>query len=188
MQHLLQSYYWHVFMIASRYFMIAGIAWLVWYKLLYRNAWYKKIQSKKPLNKDYAREISYSILTMLIFAAVPVLILDTPLKKFTQYYPDIHDHSMLWFWLAFPVMAVVHDTYFYLMHRLMHHPKLFKYFHLLHHKSTNPSPWAAYAFHPLEAILEAGVFIVFVLIMPVTKIHLLFFFLFMIIYNVYGHL
>jgi len=65
---------------------------------------------------------------------------------------------------------------------------LFNIFHLVHHKSTNPSPFAAYAFHPLEAILEAGIFVVFLFTLPVHFYHLFFFFLFMIIYNVYGHL
>ena len=70
----------------------------------------------------------------------------------------------------------------------MHHPKLFKYFHLVHHKSTNPSPWAAYAFHPLEGIVEAGVIIPMVFLFPVHPRAVLLFLFFMIIYNVYGHL
>jgi len=45
----------------------------------------------------------------------------------------------------------------------MHHKKLFRWFHLVHHQSTNPSPWAAYAFHPLEAVVEAGIIAVFFL-------------------------
>ena len=61
-------------------------------------------------------------------------------------------------------------------------------FHLVHHKSTNPSPWAAYAFHPLEAIVEAGIFVVFLFTIPIHKFHLLIFFFIMIVYNVYGHL
>jgi Delta7-sterol 5-desaturase len=186
--HFWDSYTSHIIHIASRYFIIAGIAWLVWYKLLYKKINHKKIQLKLPVNNDYRREIFFSVITMLIFSGVPVIILNTPFKKYTQYYDDIHQHSMLWFWLAFPVMAIIHDAYFYWTHRLMHHPALFPYFHLTHHKSTNPSPWAAYSFHPLEAIVEAGVFLVFVLIMPLTKIHLAFFFLFMILYNIYGHL
>ena len=70
----------------------------------------------------------------------------------------------------------------------MHHPKLFKYFHLVHHKSTNPSPWAAYAFHPLEAIVEASIIFLIVFLIPFHKTALLTFLLFMIFYNVYGHL
>jgi sterol desaturase/sphingolipid hydroxylase (fatty acid hydroxylase superfamily) len=70
----------------------------------------------------------------------------------------------------------------------MHHPSIFKYVHLVHHQSTNPSPWAAYAFHPLEAVVEQGIVIIFYFTLPIHISHLAIFFLFSIIYNVYGHL
>jgi sterol desaturase/sphingolipid hydroxylase (fatty acid hydroxylase superfamily) len=85
-------------------------------------------------------------------------------------------------------MFLLHDTYFYWTHRAMHHKKLFRAMHLVHHKSVNPSPWAAYAFHPLEAIVEAGIFAVFLFTIPIHPLHLLVFFFAMIVYNVYGHL
>jgi Delta7-sterol 5-desaturase len=183
-----QTFQNSLFIIAFRYFVFAGLIWFIWYVIFKKKIFYKKIQTRLPANKDYRREIFYSILTMFIFALVSALILGTPFRKYTQFYTDIHQHSVLWFWLAFPLMLIVHDSYFYWTHRLMHHPFLFKSFHLLHHKSTNPSPWAAYAFYPTEAFTEAGIFLVLMLIMPLMKIHLFFFFLFMISYNVYGHL
>jgi sterol desaturase/sphingolipid hydroxylase (fatty acid hydroxylase superfamily) len=174
--------------VSVRYFLFAGIVWLLWYVVFKKKIFYKKIQQKLPTNKDYRREIFYSLITMFIFGLTPAFILGTSFRKYTQYYTDIHQHTMLWYWLAFPLMFIIHDTYFYWMHRLMHHPKLFKTIHLLHHKSINPSPWAAYAFYPPEAVVEAGIFLVFVMIMPVTKLHLFVFFFVMIAYNVYGHL
>jgi sterol desaturase/sphingolipid hydroxylase (fatty acid hydroxylase superfamily) len=149
----------------------------------------KKIQAKYPQLKDYAREIGFSITTIFILAVIPTMILgSTELAKHTKFYTVINQHSIAWFIIAFPVMAIMHDTYFYWMHRLIHHPKLFKWVHLIHHKSTNPSPFAAYAFHPFEAVLESLIFLIFVFTIPVHLYHLLFFFLFMILYNVYGHL
>jgi lathosterol oxidase len=174
--------------VTLRYLIIAGIAWLVYYKFLRNKILFKKIQQRTPSGNDYLREISYSVLTVFIFAAVPWVLLSDPVKPYTQYYQDIHEHSMLYFWIAFPLMFILHDTYFYWMHRALHHPKLFKLFHLVHHKSTNPSPWAALAFHPLEAITEAGIFAVFVFAMPIHLIHIVVFFLVMMVYNVYGHL
>jgi sterol desaturase/sphingolipid hydroxylase (fatty acid hydroxylase superfamily) len=174
--------------VSVRYFLFAGVLWLTWYVILKKKLWYKKIQQKLPASKDYRREIFYSVITMCIFGLVPAVMLGTSLRQYTQYYTDIHRYSVLWFWMAFPLMFIIHDAYFYWMHRLIHHPRLFKTIHLLHHRSTNPSPWAAYAFYPVEAFIEAGIFIVFVLIMPVMKIHLFVFFIVMIAYNVYGHL
>ena len=184
-----QLYFNDVLIIGSRYLIIASIAFLICYVLLRRMIRSKKIQQKFPAFKDYAREIIFSILTIFVMAFIPALVLGSPeMRSYTKFYTDINQHGTLYFILAFPLMAVMHDTYFYWMHRLMHHPSIFKFVHLIHHKSTNPSPFAAYAFHPLEAIVEAGIFLVFVFTIPVHLFHLLFFFLFMIVYNVYGHL
>ena len=183
------NYFFHLEKIGTRYFFIAGIAFIIFYWLLKNEIKYKKIQKKFPLNKDYAREIGYSVITIFIFALVPTIVLFTPsIRAHTFFYTDIHQYGWAYFFLAFPLMFIIHDTYFYWTHRLMHHKKLFKWFHLVHHHSTNPSPWAAYAFHPLEAFVEAGIFVVFLFTIPIYPLHLGIFFLFMIIYNVYGHL
>lgn len=184
------KFYWQdVMIVGTRYLIIASVAFLIWYVIFRKGIVNKKIQQRFPRFQDYAREIGFSVLTVLIMSFIPAMILGSPeLSKHTKFYRDIHEHGMLWFVLAFPLMAFIHDTYFYWMHRLMHHPAVFKWVHLVHHKSTNPSPFAAYAFHPLEAIVEAGIFLVFVFTIPVHLFHLLFFFLFMILYNVYGHL
>lgn len=184
-----QDYFFYIYTIGSRYFLIAGLAFLLFYILLHKRVRYKKIQARTPKGKDYAREIGYSIITISIFALVPLVILHIPaIARTTTFYTKIEQHGWLYFFLAFPFLFVLHDTYFYWTHRLMHHKRLFKHFHLVHHQSTNPSPWAAYAFHPLEAIVEAGIFVVFLYVLPVHTLHFLIFFFIMIVYNVYGHL
>ncbi|MCA6475407.1 MAG: sterol desaturase family protein, partial [Chitinophagaceae bacterium] len=157
---------------------------------LFRRKWlYKKIQLRFPENKDYLREFSYSMLTIFIFTTVTYPLIAVPsIAKHTTLYMDIAEYGWFYYFALFPVLFVMHDTYFYFAHRLMHHKKLFNLFHLVHHKSTNPSPWAAYAFHPLEAVVEVGIVVVFLFTVPIHKTHLLLFFLMMIVYNVYGHL
>ena len=183
------DYFFYLQKIGTRYFIVAGIAFIIFYLLIKKWIRYKKIQQKSPAAKDYAREIGYSIITICIFAAVPLIILHVkPIRSHTFFYTDIHQYGRLYFYLAFPLMFLIHDTYFYWTHRLMHQPKIFRWFHLVHHLSTNPSPWAAYSFHPLEAIVEAGIFAVFLFMVPMHPLHLAIFFFVMIVYNVYGHL
>jgi sterol desaturase/sphingolipid hydroxylase (fatty acid hydroxylase superfamily) len=183
------DYFFFVEKIGSRYFIVAGLAFIIFYLLL-KNKWnYKKIQFRFPQNKDYAREIGYSIITIAIFATVPILLIkNQAVVVHTTYYRNINDYGWVYFFAAFPIMLLIHDTYFYWAHRLMHQKKLFPIMHLVHHHSTNPSPWAAYAFHPLEAIVEAGIFAVFLFTIPVHPLHFYIFFFLMIVYNVYGHL
>ncbi len=176
-------------LIGGRYFIVAGIAFLIFYVLLKQVLSSKKIQQRFPKYSDYLREIRYSTLTIFIFGFVPVFfIYNENVSKYTLLYKNLDDYGWFYFWSVFPIMLFLHDTYFYWMHRMMHHKNLFKLFHLVHHQSTNPSPWAAYAFHPLEAIIEAGILVVFLFALPMHRLHFFLFFMFMILYNVYGHL
>jgi sterol desaturase/sphingolipid hydroxylase (fatty acid hydroxylase superfamily) len=174
---------------ARNYFVIAGIAFLFFYVLLKRKISFRKIQLRFAKRNDYLREITYSIISIMIFTLPPVIMLKIDaIRVHTTYYEHIKTYGWTYFFAAFPLMIIVHDTYFYWLHRLIHRKEIFPYVHRVHHKSTNPSPWAAYSFHPLEAILEAGIFVVFLFVMPINHVHLLVFFIFSLTYNVYGHL
>ena len=161
----MNNYLNYIKVIGLRYFIIAGIFFFLFYIILKPFIFHKKIQKRIPVLNDYAREIGYSVITIAIFALVPLTMLHTEaIAKHTTFYTKIEKYGWFYFFLAFPLMFLIHDTYFYWTHRIMHHRKLFKAFHLVHHQSVNPSPWAAYSFHQLEAIVEAGVFIVFLFI------------------------
>ncbi|HEV2354919.1 MAG TPA: DUF2147 domain-containing protein [Puia sp.] len=175
--------------VADRYFLVAGFAFLLAYVILKKRIAWRKIQPRFPAARDYRREIIDSTVSILIFATMPVVILRVPaIRVHTLLYAQARVYGWLYFFLAFPVMFVLHDAYFYWMHRLIHQPKLFRLIHLEHHRSVNPSPWAAYAFGPMEAFLEALIFPIILFVIPVTVWHVLIFFLLSIVYNVYGHL
>jgi len=175
--------------IADKYFIVAGIAFLVAYVLLKKKISWKKIQLKFPSSADYRRELLASAMSMLIFSLPPLVILGVPsIRAASTLYGPVAARGWLYFFAVFPLLFLVHDAYFYWMHRWIHHPRLFKVVHLMHHRSTNPSPWAAYAFGPIEAFLESFIFVIFLFMIPVTIWHVFLFFLLSIAYNVYGHL
>ncbi len=171
-----------------RYLLLAGTAYLLFYVVLKKKLISSKIQSKFPKNKDYYREIGYSVLTFLVFTLVGLFLYNPYIRPYTQTYYEVNQYGYAYFFMSFFVTLILHDTYFYWTHRLMHHPKLFRLFHDVHHQSTNPSPWASFSFQPTEAFVEAGIFIVFAFVMPFHIYVLMAFLLFMTTYNVYGHL
>lgn len=184
-----QTFTWLLLDNADKYFLIAGPAFVIFYVFLRKKIAYKKIQANFPKRSHYLREIFFSTLSIIIFSVPPLLMLYSDrIRPHTTFYTDISEYGWVYAVIAFPLMLLIHDTYFYWMHRLLHHPKLFRLFHLVHHKSNNPSPWAAYAFHPLEAIMESLIFVIFLFTIPVHTIHLTLFFIFSLVYNVYGHL
>lgn len=179
----------YIFDVGTRYFLIAGIAFLLFYVIFSERFNGKRIQTKWPKMSDHKRDVFYSIITIVIFGALPVIFLENDkIRPYTWLYQKPDEYGWFYFFLAFPLMLLIHDAYFYWTHRMMHHPKLFKWFHLIHHKSTSPTPWTAYSFHPLEAVIETGIFVVIIFIMPFHQIHLAVFFTIVFVYNVYGHL
>ncbi|MDH0675494.1 sterol desaturase family protein [Empedobacter sp. GD03861] len=183
-----KSYLLYVLFMAARYFFFSGMTFLLFYVIFRKNVVQLKIQKLFPKDKDYKREIQYSILTMFIFAGFAYLLSATSFWQYTRIYRDFNEHSIGYFIFSVVLAILIHDTYFYWMHRLMHHPKVFKYVHLVHHKSTNPSPFTSYSFHPFEAVVEAAVILVIVFLIPIHKFAIGLFLLFMIVFNIYGHL
>lgn len=175
-------------LLSVRYLVLAGAAVLVWYGLRRRQGFQRKIQQRWPRRADYQREIGYSFLTFGVFAAVAVIVLTDPVRSHTQIYGDLSLHGWPYFLFSLVLVLLIHDAYFYWMHRLMHQPKIYRLVHLTHHRSTNPTPWAAFAFHPLEAVAEAGIIVFIAFLFPVHSGVILLFVLLMTIYNVYGHL
>ena len=54
------------------------------------------------------------------------------------------------------VMPIIHETHFYLIHRLIHVPFLYKWVHSVHHNSVNPSPLSSLNMHVVELLLYLG--------------------------------
>lgn len=174
-------------MLSLRYIIFAGLAYLLFY-VVFKNSWFhKKIQQKMPEARRIWFEMKYSYSSFAVFAAMAVLVGLLHQAGFTQIYTDISAYGWWWFGLSIPLLIFGHDTYFYWTHRIMHHPKLFKTMHKVHHMSHNPSPWAAFSFHPSEAVVEFGFVPLIVPFIPLHPIALLTFSLWMIIFNVMGH-
>jgi len=173
--------------ISLRYVLIAGGAYLLYYVLFRNHFFQRKIQQAFPKKRQVIMEVLYSMQTILIFAMIFFLVVIV-LRPYTNLYSEMSDFGLVYYLLTIPIMFIIHDTYFYWMHRLIHHPKLFKHIHLVHHQSTNPTPLAAYSFHFSESILEGMIIPIIAFTLPVHPSALILFLLGQFIINVYGHL
>lgn len=174
--------------IILRYFVLAGIPYFIfynWKKKLFSKI---KIQQGFPQTKILFQEILYSTLTLLIYCAVSWCVFEWQKSDITRIYLDIETYGYLYFVLSILLMIFVHDTYFYWTHRLMHLPKLFELIHKTHHRSHNPTPWTAFSFHPLEAIISVGIIPIIVFLIPCHPFALFSFLSAMTFVNVIGHL
>ncbi len=173
---------------AIRYFLVAGIAFFLVYKLLDRKLSKSKIQSRLASGQDFRREIFHSMQSTAIMSGVAFVVLFTDLKHFTLIYDDLSSFGYWYLPVSVALSLVVHDTYFYWMHRFLHHPRIFRYAHLIHHKSVNPSPWASYSFHVIEAFTEGAILVVLAMVLPMHPLAIALFVFAGFVINVYGHL
>lgn len=171
-----------------RYLIPASIAFVLFW-VIGRNWWkHLFIQKIFPEQKQLWKEFGYSMSTVLIFSFIGFELFTAEHAGITLIYHQIADFGIWYMVLSFLVMLIYHDFYFYWTHRLMHHKLLFRHVHKVHHESTNPSPWAAYSFHPWEAVVQALVLPTAVFILPLHPITIFAFLTYMIVRNVVGHL
>jgi sterol desaturase/sphingolipid hydroxylase (fatty acid hydroxylase superfamily) len=146
----------------------------------------RRIQSRRASRKDVRREIGFSLSTVVLFSLVGFSVyLGSRAGIFRVYGGEMPSGVRMM--ADFAAMVLLHDAYFYWAHRLMHTKWLFRRVHRLHHRSRTPTPWAAYAFAPPEAILEAGILPVTALLLPLHEVTVVLFVTHMIVRNVIGH-
>ncbi len=178
-----------IFLLAvCRYFAVAGTAFVIVYKWLSARMTSSKIQARAVTAAGIWQEIRHSLTSTLMLAVTAYVVTSGPLRSYTLIYGDVHAYPLWWIPVSLVLSLVIHDTYFYWMHRLIHHDRVFRYVHLVHHRSVNPSPWASYSFHAVEALLEGAVIIVLAFVLPLHPGTVLAFTLVSFLINVYGHL
>ncbi len=166
---------------ASFFFMLFWVIGKKWWQHLF-------IQKSFPKQIQLWKEFGYSMSTVIIFSLVGFGIYTSERTGITLIYYKVSDYGIAYMVISFILTLLFHDFYFYWTHRLMHHKRFFKYVHRVHHESTNPSPWAAYSFHPWEAFIQAMVLPIMVFTMPLHPLTIFLFLTYMIVRNVVGHL
>jgi sterol desaturase/sphingolipid hydroxylase (fatty acid hydroxylase superfamily) len=126
----------------------------------------RKINNKAYKTGQFKKEVKWSMVTALIFAISGAISLVLWQKGFTKIYIEANDYPLWWIPVSFVVAMIVHETYYYWLHRWMHNPKIFRIVHKVHHDSNITSPWTAFSFHPLEGVLQAIFLPVLLLVLP----------------------
>lgn len=119
------------------------------------------------LEPQIRREIGWSLASAAIYG-VPAGIVawgwDT--QGWTLIYRDLAAYPLWWWPVSIAVALLLHDSWFYWTHRLMHRPWWFRVAHAVHHDSRPPTAWTAMSFHPWEAVTGALVVPLLVFLIP----------------------
>lgn len=168
-----------------KYFILAGLAYGLFYVWQKRHFSRHKIQQKMPRKGSIRSEIYWSTISRLLMGGVILFVLY--FSEMTQLYYELETYGSPYLIFSILLLIFLHDAYFYFAHRLMHHPKLYQYFHKVHHQSINPTPWTSFSFQPSEAFIEVAFFPLMLFILPIHPLALLSVVIFQTFFNIYGH-
>jgi sterol desaturase/sphingolipid hydroxylase (fatty acid hydroxylase superfamily) len=166
------------------YLLATGFA----FSLLTINNGLKVVQKRRPFYEDYLREIKHSFISLFIFTVIATILYKTKLLEYTTLYYNIEEHGWLYYFMVIPVMFIIYDFYFYLIHIIIHHKNLFNLIHVVHHKSKYLSPLSSLSMHPIEAILNHGALVMLFFLLPIHTSHVYIWVSITIAYTTYLHL
>lgn len=153
--------------ITGRYFLLSGLFYGIFY------VWYpKKFASRKINNRDFKKgqlrnEIKWSMFSAAIFAMAATATVILWQKGYTKVYTELSMSDWWYFPLSLLIYMLLQETYYYWIHRWMHIPRIFRVVHKVHHDSKISSPFTAFSFHPIEALLQAIYIPILLMIIPI---------------------
>jgi sterol desaturase/sphingolipid hydroxylase (fatty acid hydroxylase superfamily) len=152
----------------TSYFAIVGLLFLLVWRLGEKRFRGARIQAKKRADgKQLAFEIKNTIPVLMIGTAIAVAISLLHASGHTKLTNDAQSIGWPMISVTFMALIFLSDAWFYFWHRLLHHPKLFRRVHVVHHKSVDVNPFSSYSFHWFEGFLMGVWILPVVLYVPI---------------------
>ena len=107
-----------------------------------------------------------SLWTSLVFGASTLAMWWAWDAGLLKVYLDWRAYPLWWLPASLCLAMLLHETYYYWLHRWMHHPRVYPWLHRGHHDSVVTSGWTSFAFDAAEAVLQAGFVPVLLLVLP----------------------
>ncbi len=153
-----------------RYIFISGAYHWVFLVIFRKRLRKRMLSEQNPKGIQIKRELLLSAYSALIFSLMGMLLLILRQKGYTQIYSDINEYPLWYIPLSILLYLVLHDTYYYWLHRWMHESKVIRRFHMEHHKSVDTTVFTSFSFHPVESFLQALIVPVLLSIIPMSVI------------------
>ncbi|MBC7519835.1 MAG: sterol desaturase family protein [Sandarakinorhabdus sp.] len=177
----------NVFLFDGGRYLIGALVMTIIIAAVMRSPWrVRRLQTRRATSADRRREMLASLRSVIIYALVSTPALWLTANGYTAgFYQGTPSLAVVAAYVG--LLLVAHDSWFYWTHRVFHDPRLFKRFHLLHHKSVTPTPFAAYSFNAIEAASEVLFVSLWVAFVPTPWVAMFSFLGIMIVRNVMGH-
>lgn len=176
------------FAILFRYFVAAGIFYYYYYVKNFSRYDNRRLSKRLAKKEQLRKEVMWSVKSSAIFAFFGAVTFWLWEQELTAIYLDVEKFGLWYLPVSLVIISLIHETYYYWVHRWMHHPRVFRTVHKVHHDSRIPTPWTAFSFHPWESLLEALIVPLILLVVPVNVYVLGLYLLLMTVSSVINHL
>ena len=112
------------------------------------------------------RELRYALATSLVFGVSTAALAWLWQAGALRVYTDVREYSLWWLPASLVAAMLLHETYYYWLHRWMHRPSVYPWLHRGHHDSIVTSGWTSFAFDPGEAVLQAAILPAILAVVP----------------------
>jgi Delta7-sterol 5-desaturase len=134
---------------------IITLAYLLVWKLFRIRLARARIPAKERVDaKQIKSEMRNALLSLAVGATFGSVMMVLNLHGYTAIYTDIEGHSVVGIVASFFCLMLLDDAWFYTVHRLLHHPRIYRYVHAVHHRSVDVNPFSSLSFHGVEAVLS----------------------------------
>ena len=125
------------------------------------------------LNTDIKGDTRLGFLSTAVFASVLAGSIKLYEIGLTKIYLDPGQYDWIYIPFSYLIVLLVQDTVFYFIHRLCHHPQLYRLTHRGHHRSKQPSPWTSFALDPIESLVHSLLLVMLVILLPLHVVTVL---------------
>ncbi|KAJ5282234.1 hypothetical protein N7497_012047 [Penicillium chrysogenum] len=169
--------------------LFAMIMYLLGSLLLYHTVYDKRLlQHPRFLPNQIKLEINQGISAIPVMALLTVPFFLAEIRGWSKLYDFTSDSPFFGYTLLqYPLFICFTDSGIYWIHRGLHHPRVYRWLHKPHHKWAVPTPFASYAFHPLDGWSQSLPYHVYPLVFPLQKGAYLGLFIFVTVWTVLIH-
>ncbi|KAL1888019.1 c-5 sterol desaturase [Sporothrix stenoceras] len=148
----------------------------------------KTMEHPKYLKNQVWLEMYQANVAMPIMALLTAPFFLAEVLGYCKMYERTSEGPGRWYDIAqIPLFLFFTDMFVYFIHRGLHHPRIYKHLHKPHHKWIMPTPYASYAFHPVDGWMQSLPYHFFPLFFPLQKWAYLFLFIFINFWTIMIH-
>ncbi|WWC97584.1 hypothetical protein V866_004468 [Kwoniella sp. B9012] len=123
----------------------------------------------KFLKNQIRKEIKSSMIAAPVIDLITLPWFLGEVRGYSKLYDNIGQYGWTYLVASCFMFLLFTDLAIYWVHRLEHHPLIYKHIHKPHHKWIVPTPYAALAFHPLDGYAQSLPYHIFPFLFPLHK-------------------